>query len=74
MSSQLAEESGRDFFLHTGREGARVLSCQGCGSRLRIEDRPDAMTEAQAAHECGLPCGCWSAEVHAASEGTCADD
>lgn len=73
MSSQLAEESGPDFFLHMGRDD-RVLACQGCGSRLRIEDRPDAMIEAKAGHECDLPCGCWSAEVHAASEGTCADD
>lgn len=74
MSSQLTEESGPAFYLHCGREGERVLSCCGCGSRLRIEDRPDAMTEAEAGHECDLPCGCWSAEVHAASEGACADD
>ena len=64
------------FFLHVGLTGVResVLCCQVCGSRTRIEDRPEASVEAQDAHVCGLTCGCWSVERHAATgEGGCPD-
>lgn len=72
MSSQIAE-SEPGFFLHVG-PGERVLCCKRCGCRTRIEDRPGAKADAEAAHECAVPCGCWSAEAHSAtSEGNCAD-
>jgi hypothetical protein len=65
----IADSESR-FFLHVD---GRVLCCQMCGSRMRIEDRPGAKVEAQDAHVCGLACGCWSVELHAATgEGVCA--
>ena len=58
------------YFLVVGREGDHVLCCTRCGCRKRIEDRPGAMTEAEEAHTCGLPCGCWSVAEH---EATCVE-
>ena len=58
------DESEPRFFLHVD---GRVLCCQMCGSRTRIEDRPGAKVEAQDAHVCGLACGGWSVELHAST-------
>jgi hypothetical protein len=60
VSSVAAEHR---FFLHVER-GERVLWCLPCGNHSSIEDRPWAMVDAQAAHECGLACRCWSTNAH----------
>jgi hypothetical protein len=60
------------FFLHVD---TRFLWCQLCGNRTRIENRSGDRERAEAEHSCGLPCGCWSTEMHAATgEGSCAAD
>jgi len=57
------------FFLHV-EPGERILCCRVCGNRTPIEDRPWAMTEAQAAHDCGLTCRCWGQSAHEATSGS----
>jgi hypothetical protein len=57
------------FFLHVER-AERVLWCLLCGNRTPIEDRPWAMVEAEAAHDCGLTCRCWCQGAHEATSGS----
>lgn len=73
-SSRLARgipaEQEHRFFLHVA-PAERVLWCRHCGNQTSIEDRPWAMVDAQAAHDCGLACRCWSTSAHGPS---CAND
>lgn len=66
MTSSLATNEPGHFFLRTYQRD-RVLCCTRCGCRKRIADRAGAQTEAEDAHECSLPCGCWSPGEHNAT-------
>lgn len=70
MSEQTTEDAP-GFYLHVD---GPFLCCLRCGKRTRIERRPWARDEAEAAHICGLGCGCWSSTIHEATRCEVEDD